>query len=238
MLFHVNRGTDSHGSTTNRDRGDTNPRNFSAADFRTEIDRLVDASLASNTKDTHRTGLWSFEIFRKDFNMECVWPPPLSHNVLFIACLSLKGEHIKLSAIYVTAISGFHCKEDGFNSLSNTAIKRYPRACMWHTKARDPVIEHSSYNITMQASNNQKYELEKENERVPSIRKSEKKSREQILCKMKVVKILCAMFIVLISVLAGTVSGKPPRGRLEFNRDNWLIEIRWSMAPETGSFII
>ncbi|CAC5394284.1 unnamed protein product [Mytilus coruscus] len=49
------------------DRGDTNSRNFSAADFRSEIDRLVDASLASNTKDTYRTGLRSFEIFRKDF---------------------------------------------------------------------------------------------------------------------------------------------------------------------------
>ncbi|XP_076090146.1 galactosylgalactosylxylosylprotein 3-beta-glucuronosyltransferase 2-like isoform X1 [Mytilus galloprovincialis] len=51
------------------------------------------------------------------------------------------------------------------------------KVLVWHTKARDPVIEHSSYNITMQASKNQKYELEKENERVPSIRKSEKKSR-------------------------------------------------------------
>ncbi|CAC5388495.1 unnamed protein product [Mytilus coruscus] len=53
-----------HGSTTSRDRGDTNSKNFSAADFRSEIDRLVDASLASNTKDTYRTGL------RKDFDIE------------------------------------------------------------------------------------------------------------------------------------------------------------------------
>ncbi|VDI36893.1 Hypothetical predicted protein [Mytilus galloprovincialis] len=39
---------------------------------------------------------------------------------------------------------------------------------------------------------------------------------------MKIVKILCAMFIMLISVLAGTASGQqlglPHSGRLEFNR--------------------
>ncbi|VDI44401.1 Hypothetical predicted protein [Mytilus galloprovincialis] len=36
---------------------------------------------------------------------------------------------------------------------------------------------------------------------------------------MKIFNILCAMFIVLLSVLAGTASQRLPRpGRLEFNR--------------------
>ncbi|CAC5390420.1 unnamed protein product [Mytilus coruscus] len=40
---------------------------------------------------------------------------------------------------------------------------------------------------------------------------------EQI-CKMKIDKILCATFMMLISVLAGTASGVPPLGRLDLNR--------------------
>ncbi|XP_076114389.1 uncharacterized protein LOC143082555 [Mytilus galloprovincialis] len=41
--------------------------------------------------------------------MECVWPPPPSHIVLFIAYLSLKGRAHKTVSCYVTAI-GFRCK--------------------------------------------------------------------------------------------------------------------------------
>jgi hypothetical protein len=52
----------------------------------------LDASMASNTKDTYKVGLDSFQAFRVEYNSDLIWPPPPSHIVLFVAYLSLKGK--------------------------------------------------------------------------------------------------------------------------------------------------
>ena len=48
--------------------------------------------MASNTKDTYKVGLDSFQAFRVEYNSDLIWPPPPSHIVLFVAYLSLKGK--------------------------------------------------------------------------------------------------------------------------------------------------
>jgi hypothetical protein len=101
ILFHESSGT----STGSGSRANADTRSFSTADFQSEIGRLIDASLATNTKDTYRTGLQSFDMFRKDYELNDIWPPPPSHIVLFIAYLSLKGKAHKTVICYVAAIS-------------------------------------------------------------------------------------------------------------------------------------
>lgn len=69
-------------STRGRYRDDIGTTEISALAIGVEIGRLVDASLAANTKDTYRLGLQSFESFREEFKLNTIWPPPHSHVVL------------------------------------------------------------------------------------------------------------------------------------------------------------
>jgi hypothetical protein len=92
-----------------RSRDDPSTTGISAVDIGCEIGRLVDASMASNTKDTYTVGLDSFQAFRVEYNFDLIWPPPPSHIVLFVAYLSLKGKAHSTARCYVAAI-GFRCK--------------------------------------------------------------------------------------------------------------------------------
>ena len=61
-----------------------NTTRISQADLGAEIERLVDASVAENIKETYRTCLSVFDAFRSEYGLPSVWPPPVSHVTTFI----------------------------------------------------------------------------------------------------------------------------------------------------------
>jgi hypothetical protein len=65
------------------------PSRISGFDLGAEIGRLVESSLAANTRDAYQTGVLNFETFRVDYELAQSWPPPIPHVALFIAFLSL-----------------------------------------------------------------------------------------------------------------------------------------------------
>ena len=79
------------------------------SDLQSEIGRLVNGSMAVNTKETYRTGISSFETFRKEYNFNNIWPSPLSHVTHVIAYLSLKNRAYKTANCYISVVN-YHCK--------------------------------------------------------------------------------------------------------------------------------
>jgi len=65
--------------------------------------------VAPNTKHTYKTGLSNFETFRREYSLNVLWPPPISHITTFIAYLSLNNKAYRTINCYVSAIN-FHCK--------------------------------------------------------------------------------------------------------------------------------
>lgn len=75
-----------------------------------EACRLLKASLATyNTTNAYRVGLERFRAFRLELALSTDWPPHVSHIVLFIAYLSLKGLAYATARSYLNAVS-FQCK--------------------------------------------------------------------------------------------------------------------------------
>jgi hypothetical protein len=64
----------------------------------TEIDSLVNASMADSTWKTYKTAVESFQSFRKLYNLKDTWPTPLYDLLFYIACMS----HTGLSASTIT----------------------------------------------------------------------------------------------------------------------------------------
>lgn len=73
------------------------------------MNKLLDASISSNTKTSYETGLRSFFNFRREFGYEILWPPPLRDVVQFVSYLSLKKCSYATARSYLSSIS-FQCK--------------------------------------------------------------------------------------------------------------------------------
>lgn len=69
------------------------------------IQSLFNASVAINTRQTHTTGINSFETFRRSHNLPSLWPPLDTHITRFIAYLSLSGYKYSTAQSYIAAIS-------------------------------------------------------------------------------------------------------------------------------------
>lgn len=85
------------------------PSRISGFDLGAEIGRLVESSLAANTRDAYQMAILSFETFRVDYGLAQIWPPPIPHVTLFIAFLSLNRKAASTAANYIAAIN-FRCK--------------------------------------------------------------------------------------------------------------------------------
>ena len=74
-----------------------------------EAGRLINASLALNTRKAYATGLASFCSFRQQQGWLSSWPPSVSEIILYLAHLSLTNHSHKTAVSYLAALS-FQCK--------------------------------------------------------------------------------------------------------------------------------
>jgi hypothetical protein len=75
----------------------------------TEIDSLVNASMADSTWKTYKTAVESFQSFRKLYKLQDTWPAPLYDLLFYIAYMS----HTGLSASKKTQTERA-CEHSGF----------------------------------------------------------------------------------------------------------------------------
>ena len=78
------------------------------ANLTAEAERLVEASLATNTWRLYESAIRIFEQFRCQFSLPNVWPAPVDHLVHFIAHLSLTGRSFRTARSYLEALKTWH----------------------------------------------------------------------------------------------------------------------------------
>ena len=74
----------------------------------TEIDDLVESSIASNTWKVYKTAVDSFQNFRQLYDMSQSWPAPLNDILFYIAYLSHKNHSPSTVVTYISGLSHFH----------------------------------------------------------------------------------------------------------------------------------
>ena len=70
-----------------------------------ETQRLLTASMATNTHATYKRGVVSLELFRSKIGFENLWPAPIDHIVAFISGLSIEGKAPSTINTYISALS-------------------------------------------------------------------------------------------------------------------------------------
>jgi site-specific recombinase XerD len=76
--------------------------------LKTEINALVNASMAQKTWKTYKTAVESFKTFRSLYLLRDVWPVPVSDVVYYIAYLSYTGLSSSTILTYVSDLSYAH----------------------------------------------------------------------------------------------------------------------------------
>ena len=86
-----------------------------------QVDKLLSASISTNTRSSYQSGLSSFHKFRSQFNHDSVWPPPLTQVVDYVSYLSCIGQAWSTARSYVSAIS-FHCKMQNLEDVTKNFV--------------------------------------------------------------------------------------------------------------------
>ena len=76
--------------------------------LRVEASRLLDCSIADNTKRAYSSALRDFLKFRMDHDLPDEWPFPIIHIVQYIAYMSLNNKAASTVAVHISAISREH----------------------------------------------------------------------------------------------------------------------------------
>lgn len=87
----------------------TNTRFFPNHHFQAEFNRLIEGSIAPNTRLAYKTGLVEFDRFRVSSGLPLVWPPSDQHIIQFIVSCSSRGFSSASVRTYLSGIS-FKCK--------------------------------------------------------------------------------------------------------------------------------
>ena len=88
-----------------RENANTKP---SMDELTTEIDDLVESSVASNTWKVYKTAVDSFQNFRQLYDMSQSWPAPLNDILFYIAYLSHTNHSPSTVVTYISGLSHFH----------------------------------------------------------------------------------------------------------------------------------
>ena len=91
--------------------------------FRLEVDKLIKASVASNTLNMYNKGLENFNNIRIKHMPENSWPPKVDHIVNSIAFLSSKGLSYSTAKCYLAGVS-FHLQISGFSDPTQLFVVR------------------------------------------------------------------------------------------------------------------
>jgi site-specific recombinase XerD len=88
-------------------------------------ENLVEHSLSENTWNIYANAEKSFEKFRKHYDLEKVWPVPISHLINFIVYLAKNSYSPNTAKSYIAAI-GFKMKMNNLTDIySQKIIERY-----------------------------------------------------------------------------------------------------------------
>ena len=82
--------------------------------FKLEVDKLIKASVASNTLNMYNKGLENVNNFRIKHMPENSWPPKVDHIVNCVAFLSSKGLSYSTAKCYLAGVR-FHLQISGFS---------------------------------------------------------------------------------------------------------------------------
>ena len=88
-----------------RENANTKP---SMDELATEIDDLVESSVASNTWKVYKTAVDSFQNFRQLYDMSQFWQAPLNDILFYIACLSHTNHSSSTVVTNISGLSHFH----------------------------------------------------------------------------------------------------------------------------------
>jgi hypothetical protein len=94
---------------------------FSQHDLETRVNKLLDASISTNTMAVYETGLKSFSNVCKEFGLEQMWSTALESVVQFIAYLSCKKCSHATAKTCLSSIS-FQCKIKNWIDMTLTFI--------------------------------------------------------------------------------------------------------------------
>jgi hypothetical protein len=76
----------------------------------TEIDDLVESSVASNTWKVYKTAADSFQNFRQLYDMSQFWPAPLNDILFYIAYLSHTNHSSSTIVTNISGLPGHSCR--------------------------------------------------------------------------------------------------------------------------------
>lgn len=76
--------------------------------LKSEINLLINASMAQNTWKTYKTAVESFNAFRSLYKMSDIWPAPLNDIIYYIAYLSYTGLSASTVVTYISGLSHTH----------------------------------------------------------------------------------------------------------------------------------
>lgn len=89
--------------------------------FKLDFVNLVENSLSENTWNVYTNAEKSFEKFRKNYDLEKVWPVPISHLINFIVYLAKNSYSPNTAKSYIAAI-GFKMKMNNLTDSTDSFI--------------------------------------------------------------------------------------------------------------------
>jgi hypothetical protein len=79
--------------------------------FVVEANEIFQASISTNTWNSYETGMSAFNKFRKNYNLDVIWPPPVNPISSLIALLAYNSYTPSTAKTYVSALSfSLKCK--------------------------------------------------------------------------------------------------------------------------------
>ena len=102
-----------------------------------ETQRLLAASMASNTHATYKRGVESFDSFRSKLGLDIKWPAPIDHIIAYIASLSIECKSPSTINTYISALAYIHKLNGWQDPTDNFIIKKLKEGCKRQDKRSD-----------------------------------------------------------------------------------------------------